>query len=66
MCLGLEHPLKNLLGHMLLKSHFCLGDYPYPLLLHVKIRLLSSASMKGNFECDISSQVNSWHSRITN
>lgn len=35
--LRLEHILKNLLGH-LLKSHFCLGDYPYP-LLHVKICL---------------------------
>jgi hypothetical protein len=34
---------------LLLKSHFCLGDYPYPLLLHVKICLLSSAPMKGNF-----------------
>jgi len=47
MCLGLEHPLSNLLGHLLLKSHFCLGDYSYP-LLHVKICLLGSASMKSN------------------
>jgi hypothetical protein len=46
--LGLEHVLKSLLEHLSLESYLCLKRYPY-LLLHVKILLLGSTTMKGNF-----------------
>jgi hypothetical protein len=46
--LGLENPLKSLLEHLALENYFCSKGYPCP-LLQMKILLLSSATMQGNF-----------------
>ncbi len=46
---GVGASFESLLKHLSLESYFCLGGYPY-LLLHVKILLLSGATMKGSFQ----------------
>jgi hypothetical protein len=49
---GLEHPLRNLLEPLSLKSYFCSRGYPYS-QLHMKILLFGGATMKDKFQKQI-------------